>query len=422
VNKSIAGMLGLAMLAGSGGCQMSGPASQSPSAARAASGDDQAVASSAAAPRGGDVDLTIFFRELAPRGGWVDHKDLGPIWFPYETLAGWRPFLNGRWVATDGGEMLWAGGENFSWATDHYGRWMFLDNLGWVWTPGRTWSSANVEWRRGDGYVGWAPMTQEKSADATPTTSPESAMPDAMLATTTTAASTTTTASTTAATGATAPVAVVNHPPTAFTFVKEASLFDEKLRGKAELVTSNITLLDRTRPATAKEIVESLGDAASMKRKVVDRKDAGVTDVRETEVAIYRPAIGPRPESSPAIPILTRLQTPLAGEEQRQRQAEYFDQLRDVLDERQEREQKETKSDPDLAKLTARQRREREVLAEYRQREVEALRRRQREARELFAAQEARAKIARENQPPAKPALIPIPPEWELPPGMMRRD
>jgi hypothetical protein len=229
-----------------------------------------------------------------------------------------------------------------------------------------------------------------------------------MLATTTTAAATT----------APAP----KNPPSAFTFVKESALLAEKIRDKAEFVTSNVSLLDRTPPSHPKAIVESLGDAADKRFKVVDAKESGAAKVTDDQVALYHPEIGPRPASLVAIPILTRDQTPLAAEEQRQRQAEYFDQLRDLMEERHEREQQGSKDDGDLAKITARQRRERQALADYRQREVEALRRRQRESRELFAAQAEQARLAREKQPPAKPALIPIPPEWELPPGMIRRD
>ena len=183
-------------------------------------------------------------------------------------------------------------------------------------------------------------------------------------------------------------------------------------------------LLETSQPTDAKAIVQSLGGEKVTRRKVVDQPTAKPADARDDEVAVHRPEIGPRPASPPPVPILTRTQQPLAAEEQRQRQAEYFDQLRFMMEERHERELAEAKDQPDIGELSARQKRERQALAELRQREVEALRRRQRETRELFAQQEAQAKLAREKQspPPAKPALIPIPPEWELPPGMIRRD
>ena len=402
VNKLLL-LAGLTVFGAATGCQVGGTSPASSPATVAASKADEASAASAT-PRGADADLTVFFHELAPLGGWVEHKELGPVWFPYDTSPGWRPYLNGRWVVTDGGELLWAGSEKFGWATDHYGRWVFLDSLGWVWAPDRTWSPANVEWRRGGGYVGWAPLAREKPAPTTGSSTQE-ASADAMLATTTTAATTT---------------PAPRELPSAFTFVKEGALLAEKVRDKAEMVTGNVTLLERTQPADVKDVVAAIEDG--MKRiKVIDATEAGPAKVGDGEVALYRPEIGARPSSAPAIPILTRNQTPLAAEEQRTRQAEYFDQLRDVLEERHEREQQAAK-DGDLKDVTARQRRERQALADYRQREVEALRRRQREARELFAAQAEQARIAREKQPPAKPELIPIPKEWELPPGMMRRD
>ena len=64
------------------------------------------------------------------------------------------PYSNGRWVYTDYG-YTWVSADPFGWATDHYGRWVWANR--WVWRPDTTWGPAWVQWRQGDGYVGWAP-------------------------------------------------------------------------------------------------------------------------------------------------------------------------------------------------------------------------------------------------------------------------
>jgi len=70
---------------------------------------------------------------------------------------GWRPYSIGRWVITDY-DWTWVSDEPWGWATDHYGRWFFEPSYGWVWVPGPIWGPAWVAWRRGGGFVGWAPL------------------------------------------------------------------------------------------------------------------------------------------------------------------------------------------------------------------------------------------------------------------------
>ncbi len=76
----------------------------------------------------------------------------------------WRPYTNGRWVYTDAG-WTWISDEQFGWATYHYGRWIRLRSVGWVWVPGEQWAPAWVSWRKGNDYVGWAPLPPEAQFD-----------------------------------------------------------------------------------------------------------------------------------------------------------------------------------------------------------------------------------------------------------------
>jgi hypothetical protein len=49
-------------------------------------------------------------------------------------------------------------GLDWGWAPFHYGRWFLHDDYGWLWVPGTEWAPAWVDWRHGDGWVGWAPL------------------------------------------------------------------------------------------------------------------------------------------------------------------------------------------------------------------------------------------------------------------------
>ena len=76
----------------------------------------------------------------------------------------WRPYTNGHWIYTDAG-WTWISDEPFGWATYHYGRWIRLRGFGWVWVPGEQWAPAWVSWRKGNDYVGWAPLPPEARFD-----------------------------------------------------------------------------------------------------------------------------------------------------------------------------------------------------------------------------------------------------------------
>jgi hypothetical protein len=103
------------------------------------------------------VELPFFYDALDRDGDWIWHDPYGWVWAPNAVTPFWRPYTVGRWVWTDWG-WTWVSGEPWGWATYHYGRWSRAPRHGWVWVPGDVWGPGWVAWRRGPGYVGWAPL------------------------------------------------------------------------------------------------------------------------------------------------------------------------------------------------------------------------------------------------------------------------
>ena len=96
----------------------------------------------------------------------METGDYGYVFQPRQAIQSrdWRPYTNGHWIYTDAG-WTWISDEPFGWATYHYGRWIRLRSLGWVWVPGEQWAPAWVSWRKGNSYVGWAPLPPEAQFD-----------------------------------------------------------------------------------------------------------------------------------------------------------------------------------------------------------------------------------------------------------------
>ena len=72
---------------------------------------------------------------------------------------------HGRWVYTEEWGWYWVSDEeeaDWGWVAFHYGRWAHDRRLGWFWVPGDEWAPAWVDWRRGDDYVGWAPLPPDE--------------------------------------------------------------------------------------------------------------------------------------------------------------------------------------------------------------------------------------------------------------------
>ncbi len=89
------------------------------------------------------------------------HPRWGEVWVPDDVPSDWRPYTYGHWIYTDEWGWYWVSDEqeeDWGWITYHYGRWAHDRRLGWFWVPGDEWGPAWVDWRRGDDYVGWAPL------------------------------------------------------------------------------------------------------------------------------------------------------------------------------------------------------------------------------------------------------------------------
>lgn len=109
----------------------------------------------------GDVRAQIFYDDLAPYGRWIGHRIYGVVWVPGNRARDWGPYTDGAWAWTSDYGWYWESYEPYGWATYHYGRWILTSDYGWVWVPDDVWGPAWVDWRYGDGYVGWSPMPPE---------------------------------------------------------------------------------------------------------------------------------------------------------------------------------------------------------------------------------------------------------------------
>ncbi len=98
-----------------------------------------------------------FYEPLTPYGRWEVVGSYGRCWVPTGVAVGWYPYSAGHWQLTEAG-WFWVSDEPWGWATYHYGYWDFEPSLGWYWIPGTQWAPAWVSWRRGGGYIGWAPL------------------------------------------------------------------------------------------------------------------------------------------------------------------------------------------------------------------------------------------------------------------------
>lgn len=131
-----------------------------PAATAAANEKPEPTVARVAVPNDEDSgSYATFYRKLDPYGDWIETGSYGFVFQPRPAARSrdWRPYTNGHWVYTDAG-WTWISDEPFGWATYHYGRWTRLRDIGWVWVPGNEWAPAWVSWRRGNDFVGWAPL------------------------------------------------------------------------------------------------------------------------------------------------------------------------------------------------------------------------------------------------------------------------
>jgi hypothetical protein len=112
------------------------------------------------------ASVSIDFRNaLEPYGTWRRHSRWGEVWVPARRTQNWRPYQSGHWVYTEEWGWYWISEEDeaeWGWVTYHYGRWVSDARDGWLWIPGEDWGPAWVDWRRGDDFVGWAPLPPDE--------------------------------------------------------------------------------------------------------------------------------------------------------------------------------------------------------------------------------------------------------------------
>jgi hypothetical protein len=107
--------------------------------------------------QGAGVSFQVFYDELSPYGEWVEYPGYHYVWIP-DAGPDFSPYATeGHWVYTDYG-WTWISDYSWGWAPFHYGRWFYDDYYGWMWVPGRHWGPAWVQWRRCEGFYGWAPI------------------------------------------------------------------------------------------------------------------------------------------------------------------------------------------------------------------------------------------------------------------------
>jgi hypothetical protein len=111
-------------------------------------------------PYPSQVDTSYIYDYLTPYGMWLYQSPYGYVWIPDRVNYGWRPYTNGQWIWSDYG-WTWVSSYRWGWIPFHYGRWGWDRQLGWFWVPDTIWGPAWVSWRRGDIYIGWAPLPPE---------------------------------------------------------------------------------------------------------------------------------------------------------------------------------------------------------------------------------------------------------------------
>ncbi len=107
-----------------------------------------------------EIDTSYFYDYLSPYGVWIYRSPYGYVWIPDRMAYNWRPYSFGQWVWSDYG-WTWVSYFEWGWAPFHYGRWGWDRYIGWYWIPDIVWGPAWVTWRRGDFYIGWAPLPPE---------------------------------------------------------------------------------------------------------------------------------------------------------------------------------------------------------------------------------------------------------------------
>ena len=107
-----------------------------------------------------------FEEVLARYGEWVETKEYGLVWIPYDNQKeDWRPYTRGRWQEADyrGTCNYWFSYEPFGFIVYHFGYWQWSSLYGWYWIPGYVWAPAWVYWYSWGNWIYWVPMPMRYS-------------------------------------------------------------------------------------------------------------------------------------------------------------------------------------------------------------------------------------------------------------------
>jgi hypothetical protein len=294
----------------------------------------------------------MFYDALAPYGEWIWQDEYGWVWSPDDVPVSWRPYSDGHWTYTDQG-WLWESELPWGWAVFHYGRWYYSPVEGWLWVPGSEWAPAWVEWREGNGYVGWAPLPPRAEYR------PGGGLywhGDAEV-----------------------------RESHAWCFVPERDLLEPRLALRIEFEPHNVTLLASTRPMPQsyvfvdRRVIDRGPDVVRIERVVghpvrpLTLREAGDYRDRRREgeyLRVYRPRVAPLPPVAER----RRLPPPPARawnqEERERRQRERAEQInrydaeqRRALAERHAREEREVRAEQrqDMLRQHERERAEQEA-------------------------------------------------------------
>ncbi len=123
------------------------------------SSDPQAAGYVMGATNDVEIDST-----LSGHGEWIEIENYGRVWRPYTSAVGldFTPYEScGSWVWTEDWGWTFACEWDWGWLPFHYGRWGWFEDY-WAWQPGHEWSPGWVEWRSGDDYCGWRPLSPQQ--------------------------------------------------------------------------------------------------------------------------------------------------------------------------------------------------------------------------------------------------------------------
>ena len=315
------------------------------------------------------VDFRVFYSELAPYGQWVNRIEFGWVWAPYDVPVSWRPYTNGHWVYTDDYGWYWVSYWPWGWAPFHYGRWAYDDEYGWVWVPDTVWGPAWVDWRYGDGWIGWAPLP-----------------PIAVWRT---------------GIGFSIQIVEIERHihPTSWVFCRERNFRHEHVNRYIELPARNVTIIQRTTNVTRYHVdhdrvvnrgydVDKIEKATGQRLARYRVREVGApaelaSTPRGNELPVYRPKVIPAPPgASPPQPRLPRVAEPperirQQTETQRRQLLQQQQTERQRLQEQHRRQLKTTAPAPAKEQIRRQEQSEMKVLGEEHRREQQLLQRRQ---------------------------------------------